>query len=323
MLTRRTTLLAGGAALLGSAAHGQAAFPARPIRMIIPFAAGGGTDVPGRILADAMTAALRQPVVVENRTGAGGTIGMEVVVRSPPDGYSVVLSSNGAVCTSKLIYPSLSFDPVKDLLPISNWFKVDNVIAVKADSRFRRIGDVIEAAKKDPGKVTFGSGGHGSTLHLMGEMFQYRAGIRMVHVPYRGGAAALTDLIAGNIDTAFDSTPSVGPQIKAGVVRALAVCGATRSPFFPDVPTMTEAGIKDFQEFSWGGVFAPRGTPAAIVERLAEAIIAAGRDPAVVARMAQSYAEAIPNTPAEFAKVVRDEAARWEPVVRAANIVAN
>lgn len=323
MLTRRTALLAGGASLIGAAAHGQGAFPARPIRMIIPFAAGGGTDVPGRILADAMTAALGQPVVVENRTGAGGTIGMEVVVRSPPDGYSVVLSSNGAVCTSKLIYPNLSFDPVKDLLPISNWFKVDNVIAVKADSRFRRIGDVIEAAKKDPGKVTFGSGGHGSTLHLMGEMFQYRAGVKMVHVPYRGGAAALTDLIAGNIDTAFDSTPSVGPQIKAGVVRALAVCGATRSPFFPDVPTMTEEGIKDFQEFSWGGVFAPRGTPAAIVDRLAEAIIAAGRDPAVVARMAQSYAEAIPNTPAEFATVVRDEAARWEPVVRAANIVAN
>ncbi|WP_439576379.1 Bug family tripartite tricarboxylate transporter substrate binding protein [Elioraea sp.] len=323
MLTRRTALLAGGAALAGSAAHGQAAFPTRPIRLIIPFAAGGGTDVPGRILADAMTTSLGQPVVVENRTGAGGTIGMELTVRAAPDGYTLVLTSNGAMSSSKLIYPNLAFDPQTDLLPISNWFKVDNVIAVKADSRFRRVADVLEAARKEPGKITFGSGGHGSTLHLMGEMFQYRAGVQMVHVPYRGGAAALTDLIAGNLDTAFDSTPSIGPQIKAGAVRALAVCGATRSPFFPDVPTMTEEGIRDFQEFSWGGVFAPRATPAPVVERLAAAIIAAGRNPAVIARMAQAYAEAIPNTPAEFARVVRDEAARWEPVVRAANIVAN
>ena len=323
MLTRRTTLLAGGAALLASGARAQAAYPTRPIRMIIPFAAGGGTDVPGRILADAMSATLGQPVVVENRTGAGGTIGMEAAVRSPPDGYTLVLTSNGAMSSSKLIYRNLSFDPQTDLLPISNWFKVDNVIGVKADSRFRSVADVLAAAKKDPGKITFGSGGHGSTLHLMGEMFQFRAGVKMVHVPYRGGAAALTDLVAGNLDTAFDSTPSIGPQIKAGAVRGLAVCGATRSPFFPDIPTMTEEGIANFQEYSWGGVFAPRGTPAPIVEKLAAAIIAAGRDQAVVARMAQSFGEAIPNTPAEFAKVVREEAARWEPVVRAANIVAN
>ena len=323
MLTRRTTLLAGGAALLASGARAQAAYPTRPIRMIIPFAAGGGTDVPGRILADAMSATLGQPVVVENRTGAGGTIGMEAAVRSPPDGYTLVLTSNGAMSSSKLIYRNLSFDPQTDLLPISNWFKVDNVIGVKADSRFRSVADVLAAAKKDPGKITFGSGGHGSTLHLMGEMFQFRAGVKMVHVPYRGGAAALADLVAGNLDTAFDSTPSIGPQIKAGAVRGLAVCGATRSPFFPDIPTMTEEGIANFQEYSWGGVFAPRGTPAPIVEKLAAAIIAAGRDQAVVARMAQSFGEAIPNTPAEFAKVVREEAARWEPVVRAANIVAN
>lgn len=323
MLKRRTVLLAGGAALMGSAAHGQAGFPTQPIKLIIPFAAGGGTDVPGRILADAMGALLGQPVVVENRTGAGGTIGMEMTARAAPDGYTLVLTSNGAMSSSKLIYPNLSFDPQTDLLPISNWFKVDNVIAVRANSRFRSVADVLEAARKDPGKITFGSGGHGSTLHLMGEMFQYRAGVRMIHVPYRGGAAALTDLIAGNIDTAFDSTPSIGPQIRAGAVRALAVCGATRSPFFPDVPTMTEAGIRDFQEFSSGGVFAPRATPAAIVERLAAAIIGAGRNPAVIERMARSYAEAIPNTPAEFAQVVRDEAARWVPVIRAANIVAN
>jgi tripartite-type tricarboxylate transporter receptor subunit TctC len=188
MLTRRTALLAGGAALVGSAAHGQAAFPTRPIRLIIPFAAGGGTDVPGHILADAMTASLGQPVVVENRTGAGGTIGMELVVRSPPDGYTLVLTSNGAMSSSKLICRDLAFDPQTDLLPISNWFKVDNVMAVRADSRFRRVADVLEAARKEPGKITFGSGGHGSTLHLMGEMFQYPAGVRMVHVPYRGGA---------------------------------------------------------------------------------------------------------------------------------------
>ena len=323
MLTRRTTLFAGGAALLASGARAQAAYPTRPVRMIVPFAAGGGTDVPGRILAEAMTAALGQPVVVENRTGAGGTIGMEVAVRSAPDGYTLVLTSNGAMSSSKLIYPNLSFDPQTDLLPISNWFKVDNVIGVRADSPFRSVGDVLAAAKKDPGKVTFGSGGHGSTLHLMGEMFQYRAGVKMVHVPYRGGAAALTDLVAGNLDTVFDSTPSIGPQMKAGAVRGLAVCGATRSPFFPDVPTMTEEGIGNFQEYSWGGVFAPRGTPAPIIEKLAAAIIAAGRDQAVVAKMAQSYAEAIPNTPTEFAKVVSDESARWEPVVRAAKIVAN
>jgi tripartite-type tricarboxylate transporter receptor subunit TctC len=321
MLTRRTALLSGAGAFISGTATGST-FPTRPIRLVIPFAAGGGSDVPGRIMADAISRSLGQPVAVENRTGAGGTLGMELVVRSPPDGYTLVLTSNGAIATSKLIYPNLPFDPLRDLLPISGWFKVDNVLLVKADSRFRSIADVLAAARRDPARITFGSGGHGSTLHLMGEMLQYRTGLRLTHVPYRGGAAAMTDLISGNIDTAFDSLPSAVPQIQAGGVRALAICGATRSPFLPDVPTMTESGIKDFTEFSWGGVFAPAATPPAVVNRIADAIIAAGRDPAVLARMASSSAEAIPNTPAEFAVMVREEAARWEPVVRAANIAA-
>lgn len=324
MLKRRTALLAGAATLGAAGARAQgAAFPTRQIRFVIPFAAGGGSDVPGRILADAMARALGQPVIVENRTGAGGTIGMEMVVRSPPDGHTLVLTSNGAVATSKLIYRNLSFDPLRDLLPVSAWFKVDNVLLVRADSRFRSIADVLAAARREPGRITFGSGGHGSTLHLMGEMMQFRAGIRMTHVPYRGGAAALADLIAGNIDSAFDSLPSAVPQIRAGAVRALAICGATRSPFLPDVPTMTESGIPEFTEFSWGGVFAPANTPAPVVNRLAEVIIGAGRDPSVLERMARASAEAIPNTPEQFARMVAEEAGRWEPVVRAANIVVD
>jgi tripartite-type tricarboxylate transporter receptor subunit TctC len=248
---------------------------------------------------------------------------MELVVRAPPDGYTLLLASNGAIATSKFIYPNLTFDPISDLMPVSGWFKVDNVLLVKADSPLRSIVDVVAAARRDPGGVTYGSAGHGSTLHLMGEMLQFRTGIRMAHVAYRGGAAAMIDLIAGNIASAFDSLPSALPQIQGGKVRALAVCSAKRSPFLPDVPTMMEQGIQDFNEYSWGGVFAPLKTPGAIIDQLAGAIMDASRNSAVQARMASSGAELIAGSPAELRALVRDEAARWEPVIRSAKIVAN
>jgi tripartite-type tricarboxylate transporter receptor subunit TctC len=318
--TRRSALMGGVGIALARPALAQR-YPARPIRFIVPFAAGGGTDVPGRILAEAMGGPLGQTVLVENRTGAGGTIGMEMVVRSPPDGYTVVLASGGAAII-RLIYRNLSYDPVQSLLPISPWFKSDNALLVRADSRLRSMNDLLDAARREPGRVSFGSAGHGSQLHLLGEMLQYLTNIRLTHVPYRGGAQALTDLVAGNVDTVFDSFPSAVPQVRAGSVRALAITGPTRSSFLPDTPTMVEEGITEMRAMSWGGVFAPLGTPPEIIERLSDAIIAAGQRPDVRERMARAFTEVIADRPEGLARMIQEEIRSWSPVIRAANIVA-
>lgn len=321
---RRRRLMGAGAAgaalFLTAPVRARSGYPARPIRLVVPFAAGGGTDASTRVLALTLGDVLGQPVVVENKGGAGGTIGMEQVARARPDGYSVVMATNGPMITGKLLYPNLAFDPLKDLKPVVPWFSNDNLLCVKADSPYTSFEEWVAEAKRRPGELTYGTAGVGSTLHITAELLQRRVDMRMQHVPYRGGAAAMIDLLAGSVDGTVDSTPSVIPQVRAGNVRVLANLNGRRSVFLPDVPTVQELGYDGFSEFSWGGLFVPAGTPDNIVETLNQAVGAVGKRPDVREKMAGAYADILFGTPEEFAEQFREEAERWIPVVEAAGI---
>ncbi len=312
---------AGAALCLALPAHARAAvYPARPIRLVVPFAAGGGTDASTRVLALSLGDELGQPVVVENKGGGGGTIGMEQVARAEPDGYTLVMATNGPMITGKLLYPNLGFDPIKDLKPVAPWFSNDNLLCVKASSPYRSFEEWVAEAKRRPGDLTYGTAGVGSTLHITAELLQRRVGMRMQHVPYRGGAAAMIDLLAGSVDATVDSTPSVIPQVRAGNVRVLVNLNGRRSVFLPDVPTVQESGYDGFSEYSWGGLFAPARTPDDIVAKLNKEVGRVGTRPEVREKMAGAYADILSGTPEDFAQRFRAEAERWLPVVKAAGI---
>lgn len=320
---RLLTASASGAALcLAGPVFAQGNYPARPIRLVVPFAAGGGTDASTRVLSMTLGDVLGQSVVVENKGGAGGTIGMEQVARSQPDGYTLVVATNGPMITGKLLYPNLTFEPLEDLKPVAPWFSNDNLLCVKADSQYRSFEEWVSAAKANPGRLTYGTAGVGSTLHITAELLQRQVGIKMQHVPYRGGAAAMIDLLAGSVDGTVDSTPSVIPQVRAGNVRVLANLNGRRSVFLPDVPTVQELGYDGFSEFSWGGIFAPAGTSDAIVNKLNKAIDTVARRPDIKEKMAAAYADILYGTPDELRKQLQAEADRWLPVVNAAGIAA-
>ena len=320
---RRRLLLAGaaGAALLSARpSFAQQKYPTRPIRLVVPFAAGGGTDASTRVLTMTLGDVLGQSVVVENKGGAGGTIGMEQVARAQPDGYTLVMATNGPMITGKMLYPNLPFDPLTDLKPVAPWFSNDNLLCVKADSKFKSFESWVEQAKAQPGRRTYGTAGVGSTLHITAELLQRRVGMTMQHVPYRGGAAAMIDLLAGSVDGTVDSTPSVIPQVRSGNVRVLANLNGRRSVFLPDVPTVSELGYEGFSEFSWGGVFAPAGTPDDIIDILNKAISTVGQRPEIKERMAGAYADILFGSPEELRQQLQAEADRWMPVIKDAGI---
>ncbi|MBU8536809.1 Bug family tripartite tricarboxylate transporter substrate binding protein [Falsiroseomonas tokyonensis] len=321
----RRRLLAAGAAGLASpalapSALAQPAWPTRPIRLVVPFAAGGGTDVVARIYATKMSELLGQPMAVDNRGGAGGNVGIENVVRSLADGYSLLLSSNGPVAVNRFLYPGLPFDPLRDLAPVSLAFRIEQALVVRPGLPAASVAEFVSLARTR--ELHWGSGGTGSTLHLAGALFNLRAGVQLTHVPYRGSAPALADLLAGRIDAMFDSLPSCLPQIRAGQLRALALCAAARHPLLPGVPTMQEAGIDGYEAGTWGAVFAPRGTPEAILQRLSAATQQALADPATRDRLAAAGADAQSSTPQELDALLRADSARWGEVVREANITS-
>ena len=319
MLRRRHLLAAG---LVGpSLARAQAAWaPSRPVRFVVPFPAGGATDVAARILAERLTETLGQPVVVENRTGSSGNIGMENVVRSAPDGHSLLMGTSGALTVNPLLFPNLGFDPAKDLAPVSLAFTTDNALIVNPNMPAKTVAEFLALARSRPGAFSYGSAGSGSSTHMAAELFRLAAGIEVLHVPYRGSAPALNDTVAGNVQFMVDQLPSCIGQIRAGQVRALAVTGPRRSPLLPDVPTMAEAGLPGAETTSWGAVLVPAGTPEAAVERLNAAVREAVGVPAVKERMAQAGADAAASSPADLAVLMRREAERWGKVVKEAGI---
>jgi tripartite-type tricarboxylate transporter receptor subunit TctC len=316
-LTRRI-LLAAGTGALAAPAVAQAPWPTRPIRLVVPFAAGGGTDVVARIYALKMSEILGQPMVVENRAGAGGNLGIDNIVRSPPDGYHLVLSSNGPVAVNRYLFKEMPFDPVRDLVPVSLTFRIEQVLVVRNTLPVTTVAEFIELAKRQ--ELNWGSGGTGSSLHLAGELFKLRARVNLVHVPYRGGAPAMNDLVAGNIDSMFDSLPSCVPQIRAGRVRGLAICAVRRHPLVPELPTMQEAGVPNYEAGTWGAVFAPVGTPPAVVARLAEATREALEHVPTREALARAGGDAEFSTPEELSAKLRAEIALWGQVVREAGI---
>jgi tripartite-type tricarboxylate transporter receptor subunit TctC len=312
----------GALAALPFAAQAQPWAPDRPIRMIVPFAAGGSTDVTARMLAQALSGPLGQPVVIENRPGAGGNIGAEAAARSAPDGHTLFMATSGIIGANSALYRRLPFDPLRDFAPISLVSFVPNLIVVNPELPVRDLAELIAYAKARPGQVNYGSAGAGTSLHLSSALFAARAGLDMVHVPYRGGAPAATDLIAGKIQMIASPMSEVLANVQAGTLRPIAVTTARRSSALPQVPTVGEV-IPGFEIALWNGIIAPAGTPAAAVARFSTALNAILRDGPVRRTLLEQGSEPAPNTPEEFAAFMRADLLRWAEVVKVSGASAD
>jgi tripartite-type tricarboxylate transporter receptor subunit TctC len=312
-------LLASLLSMLPAVAAAQAGYPVKPVRLVVGQAPGGATDVVARLVAPKLSEQLGQSVVVENRTGAAGSIGAAFVAKSPPDGYNLlVVSSSYAINPS--LYKELPFDPVKDLVPVSLIAEAPFLLVVHPSLPARSVKELVAFAKARPGALNFGSGGNGSSGHLAGEMFKYLAGVDLVHVPYKGAGPALVDVIAGQIHLTFGSVLSSLGHVKTGRLRALAVTGARRSSGAPDLPTMAEAGVKSYQTTTWYGLLAPAGTPAPIVARLSGAMKSAVEAQEVRNKILTDGAEPEGSTPESFQKHLAAEMARAREVIQRAGI---
>jgi tripartite-type tricarboxylate transporter receptor subunit TctC len=319
---RKFLQLAAGAAALPAFARSALAqaYPARPVRIIVGLAAGGGTDIVARLIGQWLSEHLGQSFVIENRPGAGGNIGTEAVVNATPDGYTLLAISPGAAINTAL-YDKLSFNFLTDIAPVAGIISVPNLMQVNPAVPAKTVAEFIAYAKTNPDKVNYGSAGIGSSNHLSGELFKLMAGVNMVHVPYRGAAPALADLIGGQVQVLFASVTSSIEYIKAGKLRALAVTSTTRSDVLPDVPTVAES-VPGYEASNWWGIGAPKSTPAAIVEKLNQDINAALADPKVKAKLLDLGGTPLVGPPGVFGKLIVDETEKWGKVIRAANIKA-
>src|SRR6185295_13562447 len=288
------SLLAGAAALAQD-------YPAKPLRLVVPFPPGGGNDTVARVIAQRMSPALGQPVVVDNRPGAGGSVGAEAVAKAPADGYTLFLAGVGSHAVNPNLHPKLPYDPVKDFAPITLIASAPSVLVVNPSIPARNVAEFTAYARANPGKLNYASNGNGSAAQLAATMYESMAGVRMVHVPYKGIAPALTDLLNGEVQLMFGTIVALVPHLQAGKLRALAVTSRKRSVLLPDVPTLAESGLPDYQAGSWYGVLAPAGTQRPIIERLHGTIVKALQQPDVAQRLAAEGAEVIGSTPEEFA----------------------
>jgi tripartite-type tricarboxylate transporter receptor subunit TctC len=320
--TRHIVRIGIAASLVFSApiAFAQGAYPTKPVRFIAPFPPGGTTDVLSRILAQKLSDSLGRQFVVENRPGAGGNIGHEIAAKTAPDGYTVLMSSNAALVTNPHIYKRLGFDPLNDFAPISVVAKAGPVLVVHPSVPARSVKELIALAKARPGQLNFGSGGRGTPAHVTGEIFKAATGIDIVHVAYKGGILAVTDLVAGQIEMVFsDMVPAV-PQIKAGKLRPLAVTSDQRSPALPQVPTIAEAGVKESIPETWWAVIAPKGTPGAVIKRLNGALAQIMKQPDVQERYASLGVFTVHTTPERVTELIKIETPRIGKVLRAAGV---
>ena len=318
--TRRALLLAAPALALATPA--LAAWPDRPVRVVVSFTAGGTTDIIARIVGNLLAERWGQPVVIENRAGAGGNIGTEYVARSVPDGYTLLVASVGPLAVNGSLYRTMPYDTRRDLAPVSLLAAVPNILVVAPDSPARSVADLVALAKEKPGGLSYGSTGVGTSSHLASAMMDQMAGVQTTHVPYRG-AVALNDLLTRRIDFMFATIPSVIEQIRAGKLRALAVSTLARSRSSPEVPTMAERGFPGFDASSWFGILAPIGTPRDIVDRISADAAAAVRRPDIERQMVDQGADPVGGTPAEFGTFIDAEIARWATVVRLSGASVN
>ena len=300
----------------------QENYPSRPIRFILPFPPGGGTDILGRLLAEKLAANLGQPVVTENRGGAGGNVGAEAAARSAPDGYTIVLVAP-SLAISPTLYSRLNYDPVRDFAPISLVATVPNIMITQPSVPAQTLPEFIAYARSRPGALNFGSGGAGTSNHLAGERFNLVAGTKLVHIPYKGVNLAMQDVLSGNVHLVFIGIPAAAPHIKAGKLRALAVVAPQRSSALPEVPTVAEAGLRDFDVTTWYGVLAPAGTPRPIIARLNSELVKVVHSPEVKERLAATGTDPLTSTPEEFAAYIQREIAKWGDVIRKAGVKAD
>ncbi len=307
-------LVAGMAA--SSAAGAAEAYPSKPIRFVVPAAAGGPTEIVTRLLAERMTQSMGVSVIVEAKPGAGGNIGADAVAKSAPDGYTILMGTIGTNAINQTLYKSMPFQPLKDFTAVTQVVSYPLVVVVNPKLPIYSVADLIAYARANPGKLNRASGGSGTSMHMSGELFNEMAGVQMQHIPYKGSLPALTDVIGGQADLAFDSLVIAQPLIKAGKLRAIAVTGPKRSPAAPDIPTVAET-VPGYAMTSWIGVFAPAGTPRPIVDRLQQEIARALADPRVREQLVSQAADPVASKPDDFARFTADETEKWAPVVKA------
>jgi tripartite-type tricarboxylate transporter receptor subunit TctC len=307
--------------LVGISLADAQGYPNRPIRMVAPFPAGGLADVLARAVGEEMSKSLGQPVIVENRAGAGGNVGADAVAKSAPDGHTLLMSSAGIQSINQFLYSKMPFDPESAFVPVSLVADMSMLLVVHPKLQVQTVRDFLSLARAQPNKLNFGSAGIGTTGHLALALFTHVTDVKITHVPYRGAAPSVQDLIAGQIDGLFDNPPTVIAHIHAGTIRPLAVAAKERMPLLPDVPTMAEAGMK-FEASSWFGIVVPAGTPPDIVARLHTEIAKAVRAPAMQRFVTEAGARLVGNSPQEFARLIRDERAKWGEIIRAAKISA-
>lgn len=315
-LFARTTLIVALSSLASLASAADEHYPSRPIRLVVPFPAGGGTDIISRVVSNKLTETQKWVIVVDNRPGAGGNIGVELAAKAPPDGYTIVMGQTSNLAVNPTLYAKMPYDAIKDLAPIAAVADAPLVLVVAAGSPFKTLADVVAAAKARPGMVTLATPGNGTVAHLTGELFQKAAGIKLQHVPYKGSSQAITDLLGGSIQLLMASVPTANGQIKGGNMRALAVTSEKRSGDLPTVPTINESGYKGFDARTWFGLLAPAGTPAAVVAKLNAEVNKILKMPEVREKIRAEGGDILGGTPAEFASMIKTEHVRWGKVVK-------
>jgi tripartite-type tricarboxylate transporter receptor subunit TctC len=319
---RKTIAMLIGAAMLPMATPAPAqapTYPDKPIRIVVPFPVGGIADTFGREIGRKLTEAWGQPVLIDNRTGAGGNIGADIVAKSPPDGYTLVMGNIGTHAVNLSLFPSMPFDTIKDFTPIVHVLDAEGLLIVSPSITATTVPELIALARSQPGKLSYGSGGVGTTSHLAGELFKSMTKVDIVHVPYKGNVPAITDLLGGQTSMAFATMPTVLPHVRAGKLRPLAVLGAVRSPALPDVPAVAES-VPGFEVSNWIGLFGPAGMPPAIVERLNAEVQKIMRSPEIQKRLETEGAKFIPMTPEQFAMFQKAELSKWAKTIKDANI---
>jgi tripartite-type tricarboxylate transporter receptor subunit TctC len=318
MFDRRSFIAGAAVSALSAGCPALAqSWPSRPIMAIVPFPPAGNVDITARLVADPVSKALGQTMVVDNRPGAGGNIGNEVVAHAAPDGYTI-LFTQGGIAVNQFLYKNLKYDEARDFIPVSLLVLVPNVLVVPASSPAKTFKELVDYAKTKT--LVYSSAGNGTSSHLSGELFKRKVGIETIHVPYRGTALGITDMIAGRVDLTIDNVSALLPHIQSGAIRALAVTSRERLAVLPDVPTMDESGLKDFKSSGWTAVFAPAKTPADIVERLNKAVVDGIRRPDIKSNMEQAGNVVVGSTPEECAKFVKEESDTWGPIIKDANI---
>lgn len=316
-------VLALGAACMAASTVLANDFPSRTIKIVVPAAAGGPTHITAQMLAEKMQASLGQPVIVEPKPGAGNNLGAEFVARSAPDGYTLLFATTGTHAINQTLFKKLPFDPIKDFEPVSLVVQYPLMLVVALDLPVKSVKELIDYAKKNPGKLNRASGGMGTSMHLSGELFVKQANIEAPHIPYKGSAPALNDLMGGHVQLMFDSMITTMPLVEGDKLRALAVTGKKRSPLLPNVPTIAESGLPDYEATGWTGIVVPAGTPRDVVMKLNRSIVEAIKSPAVQEAFRKQAADPVGSSPEEFTAFIRKETDKWGATIRAAGISAD